>query len=171
MEAVVSLGDVTFARARVPSFEEQFQRLYADAYRVGFRLLGDRVEAEDVAQEACARAYSRWSAIHEYAEPWCVRVAGNLALDLLRARARAARRSERLSVEHPTVAGSSGADERVDLYRALAKLPRRQREAVVLRYLGDQSEQQTAALLGCSVGAVKTHASRGLAKLREVIER
>jgi RNA polymerase sigma-70 factor (sigma-E family) len=176
MEAVVTFGEVTALRSGSPAFEEAFPRLYADAYRVAFRLLGDRSEAEDVAQEACARAYSRWSSVHEYAEPWCVRVAGNLALDALRARTRAAKRQERLIHEHAPGTdalrpGAVGSDERLDLYAALAELPKRQREAVVLRYLGDQSEEQTAALLGLSVGSVKTHASRGLARLRQVIHR
>lgn len=165
----MTLGEVTVARHGLPPFDEAFPRLFADAYRVAFRLLGDRSEAEDVAQEACARAYSRWSSVHDYAEPWCVRVAGNLALDALRARARSVRRHERLTAEHPVT--GSGVDDRLDLYAALAKLPRRQRDVVMLRYLGDQSEQQTAATLGVSVGSVKTHASRGLAKLREVLDR
>lgn len=167
----MAFGEVTALRRGTPAFEEAFPRLYADAYRVAYRLLGDRSEAEDVAQEACARAYSRWSSVHEYAEPWCVRVAGNLALDNLRARTRAAKRQERLITEHTPVSGTTGTDERLDLYAALSDLPKRQREAVVLRYLGDQSEEQTAALLGLSVGSVKTHASRGLARLREVIQR
>src|SRR3954468_4261156 len=169
MEAVLTFGEVTALRRGSVAFEEAFPRLYADAYRVAFRLLGERSEAEDVAQEACARAYSRWSSVHDYAEPWTVRVAGNLALDALRARTRAIRRQERLVRERTTSTG--GVDERLDLYAALADLPKRQREAVVLRYLGDQSEQQTAALLGVSVGSVKTHASRGLARLRELVER
>jgi RNA polymerase sigma factor (sigma-70 family) len=53
----------------------------------------------------------------------------------------------------------------------LSKLPKRQRESVVLRYLGDLSEAQTADLMGCSVGSVKTHSSRGLSALREVLVR
>jgi RNA polymerase sigma-70 factor (sigma-E family) len=171
MEAVVTFGEVTALRRGVTGFDDAFPRLYADAYRVAFRLLGDRSEAEDVAQEACARAYSRWASIHEYAEPWCVRVAGNLALDALRARTRSAKRQERLITAQSSPTGGPGPDERLDLYAALADLPKRQRETVVLRYLGDQSEQQTAAVLGLSVGSVKTHASRGLARLREVIQR
>jgi RNA polymerase sigma-70 factor (sigma-E family) len=169
MEAVVALGEVGVAHPRPLAFDEAFPRLFSVAYRVAFRLLGDRSEAEDVAQEACARAYSRWTRVADYAEPWCVRVAGNLALDVLRARTRAAKRAG--GGESEPAAATAAVDERVDLQRALAALPRRQREAVVLRYLGDQSEEQTATILGCSVGSVKTHASRGLARLREVIGR
>jgi RNA polymerase sigma factor (sigma-70 family) len=56
--------------------------------------------------------------------------------------------------------------ERMDLTRALRRLPRRQRQVVVLRYLADWSEIDVAGELGCSTGAVKSHASRGLAALR-----
>jgi DNA-directed RNA polymerase specialized sigma24 family protein len=53
----------------------------------------------------------------------------------------------------------------------LAGLPERQREVLVLRYYGDLSEAQIAEALGISPGAVKTHAARGLASLRPVLER
>ena len=170
MEAVVTLEEVVVARAALPVFEDAFPRLFQDAYRVAFRLLGDRSEAEDVAQEACARTYSRWPGVHDYAEAWCVRVASNLALDALRARARGPRRQQHL-VSTSTPSPATAVDDRLDLYAALAVLPRRQREAVVLRYLGDLSEQQTAAVIGCSVGSVKTHSSRGLGRLRDVLGR
>ncbi|HVS68666.1 MAG TPA: SigE family RNA polymerase sigma factor [Mycobacteriales bacterium] len=156
--------------ATAPTFEEVFPVLIRDAYRVAYRLLGDRSEAEDVAQEACARAYSRWSSIRDHAEPWCVRVASNLALDLLRSRARAIKRNERAAAEQSNHTGPSS-DDRIDLYAALSKLPRRQRESVILRYLGDLSEAQTADVMGCSVGSVKTHSSRGLSALREALAR
>ncbi len=160
----------TVAAVATPSFEEVFPVLIRDAYRVAYRLLGDRGEAEDVAQEACARAYSRWSTIRDHAEPWCVRVASNLALDLLRARTRAAKRNERIAADQSRSAGPSP-DDRIDLYAALSKLPKRQRESVILRYLGDLSEAQTADVMGCSVGSVKTHSSRGLAALKQALAR
>jgi RNA polymerase sigma-70 factor (sigma-E family) len=166
----VTFEDTTATTAALPTFEEVFPVLIRDAYRVAYRLLGDRGEAEDVAQEACARAYSRWSTVRDHAEPWCVRVASNLALDHLRARTRATKRNERILTENSSKSGAS-ADDRLDLYAALSKLPKRQRESVVLRYLGDLSEAQTADLMGCSVGSVKTHSSRGLSALREVLVR
>jgi RNA polymerase sigma-70 factor (sigma-E family) len=166
----VTFEEAAASTSTTLTFEEVFPVLIRDAYRVAYRLLGDRSEAEDVAQEACARTYSRWSSVRDHAEPWCVRVASNLALDILRARTRATRRNERLRAIEMTTA-THGVDDRLDLYAALAKLPRRQRETVVLRYLGDLSEAQTADLIGCSVGSVKTHASRGLAALKEVIPR
>jgi RNA polymerase sigma-70 factor (sigma-E family) len=57
-------------------------------------------------------------------------------------------------------------DARQALIAALDRLPARQRAVVVLRYFADQTESQTAAAMGCSVGAVKSHASKALAKLR-----
>jgi RNA polymerase sigma factor (sigma-70 family) len=58
-------------------------------------------------------------------------------------------------------------DARQALISALDRLPARQRAVVVLRYFADQTESQTAAAMGCSVGAVKSHASKALAKLRD----
>lgn len=168
----MTFEDTAPATAAAPSFEEVFPVLIRDAYRVAYRLLGDRSEAEDVAQEACARTYSRWSTVRDHAEPWCVRVASNLALDVLRARTRATKRNQRVIASDAATAQlspSAGVDDRIDLYAALEKLPKRQRETVVLRYLGDLSEAQTADLMGCSVGSVKTHSSRGLAALKEVL--
>lgn len=60
--------------------------------------------------------------------------------------------------------------ERDYLMRALAALPRRQRTVLVLRYFNDLSDPEIAGALGCSVGTVKSQASRGLARLRESAE-
>ena len=145
-------------------FDESFPDLAALAYRVAFRLLGDRAEAEDVAQEALARAFARWRRVHDHAAPWVARVAANLALDQLRAKGR------RQQVELPADARAGSAEraalDRMELARLLESLPRRQREVVVMRYLADRSEADTAEALGTSVGSVKRHAHRGLATLR-----
>jgi len=141
-------------------FEEAFEDLYARAYRVGYQLLGRRSEAEDVAQETLARAYVRWRRIQAYAEAWVVRVAGNLAID-------AWRRGRRFrSTPTPDGASPGPTGTRIDLHRALARLSRRQRDVVVLRFLADLPEADVARVLGCSVGTVKQHATRGLTALR-----
>jgi RNA polymerase sigma-70 factor (sigma-E family) len=142
-------------------FDARFDDLAKLAYRVAYRLLGSRPEAEDVAQEALIRAYARWRRVQGHAEPWVARVATNLALDELR------RRSRRPAPAGPSVPDEAGsATDRLELGRLLAALPRRQREVVVLRYLADRSEADTAADLGTSVGSVKQHAHRGLNALR-----
>ena len=142
------------------SFTSAFPALYRHAYRVAYRLLGSASEAEELAQEALARAYQRWAKVSEYVEPegWVTRVVSNLVFDLSRRRKR-----ERLLAEH-AVPGPDA--DRLDLYRALADLSRRQRQVVVLRYVADLPESAVAEALGCSRGAVKQHASRGLAALR-----
>lgn len=143
------------------AFDDAYPSLFARAYRAAYRLLGVRADAEEIAQEALTRAYVRWMTVADYAEPWVVRVATNLAIDVARKRARISLEE----VEHAVMVDAY-ADERLDLARALAALPRRQREVVVLRYLGDFSESEIARVLDCSNGTVKSHASRGLTALR-----
>ena len=144
-------------------FEEAFEDLYARAYGVAYQLLGRRSESEDVAQETLARAYVRWRKVRSYAEAWVVRVAGNLAIDAWRRRQRIAPDADAES-RGDSAPGPDG--QRVDLHRALDSLSRRQREVIVLRFLADLPEADVAKALGCSVGSVKQHASRGLATLR-----
>jgi RNA polymerase sigma-70 factor (sigma-E family) len=161
-----STGGPLMVKPLPRSFELAFERLYRVAYRIAYRILGDRLDAEDVAQEALARTSIRWSKLHERPEGWVSRVASNLAIDRYR------RRSRR--TELPT--GPIGiVDERLgergDLVAALRKLPRRQREVVVMRYLADLSESDVAIALGCSVGSVKSNGSRGLAALRRDLTR
>ena len=101
--------------------------------------------------------------IRGYAEAWVVRVAGNLAIDGWRRR----QRLESDANAEDRGAFAPGPDgQRVDLHRALDSLSRRQREVIVLRFLADLPEADVAKALGCSVGSVKQHASRGLAALR-----
>jgi RNA polymerase sigma-70 factor (sigma-E family) len=145
------------------AFEEAFEDLYVRAYGVAYQLLGRRSESEDVAQETLARAFVRWRRIRGYAEAWVVRVAGNLAIDVWRRRQRVDTNAT-TDGQGATAPGPDG--QRVDLHRALDSLSRRQREVIVLRFLADLPEADVAKALGCSVGSVKQHASRGLATLR-----
>jgi RNA polymerase sigma factor (sigma-70 family) len=153
--------------ADAAAFEASYDELRRVAYRAAFRLLGDRDAAEDIAAETLTRAYSRWSSVREHALPWVVRVASNLALDRGRSLARTSGRQMLIDQATP----DPQLEERMDLQRALASLPRRQREVVVLRFLGDLSEKATAEALGIDVGTVKSHCARALARLRTSVER
>jgi DNA-directed RNA polymerase specialized sigma24 family protein len=146
----------------VDDFDAEFESLWSRAYGVAYVVLGDRGESEDVAQETLARALVRWKKVSAYAEPWVVRVAGNLAIDRVRTR----QRPRGL----PTYDLPPLDAQRVDLQRALLTLSPKQREVVMLRYLVDLPEAEVAQTLGCSVGTVKTHASRGLAAMRKSLE-
>ncbi len=142
-------------------FDEAFDELFPRAVRLGTRLLGDRAAAEDVAAEALARAYARWSKVGglPYRDGWVLKVATNLAIDRLRRRP-------------PEVAPAQDADFsdavelRMALNAALLTLAPRQRQAVALRYLGGLSDREVAQALGISLGSVKTHIHRGLHGLR-----
>lgn len=146
---------------RDDSFEAAFDELFPRAVRLASRLLGDRAAAEDVAAEALARAYARWSKIGSlpYRDGWVLKVATNLSIDRLR---------RRPPEVWPEMAGDfeDGVELRIALNAALLTLAPRQRQAVALRYLGGLSDQEVAQALGISLGSVKTHIHRGLKGLR-----
>jgi RNA polymerase sigma-70 factor (sigma-E family) len=146
-------------------FSAAFSELYALSYQVAFRVLGDRSDAEDVAQETLARTVLRWSALADQPHGWVVRVSANLAIDQYRRRRRAPTPPVRVAAT-----GDDDSAERLDLARALRSLPRRQREVLVLRYLADWSERDVARELGCSTGAVKAYGSRGVRALRRNLQ-
>src|SRR5690606_25207950 len=155
---------VVSANLRTPTgFEEAFDGLYATAFRVALRSLGNPTAAEDVAVETLARAFAHWGKIGDqpWREGWVVRVASNLAFDAARARSR-------FSDTPPEETGREDEDvaARVSLAQELARLPRRQREVLALRHLAGHSEAETAEGLRVSEGSVKTHLHRGLAAMR-----
>jgi RNA polymerase sigma factor (sigma-70 family) len=147
-----------------PSFDDRFAALAAVAYRVAYRLLGSRTEAEEVAQEALARAFVRWKSVSGHDEPWVARVATNLAIGRWRRRRPTVVFRDDLGALGP--APDALALERLGLIEALSRLPRRQREAVALRYLADLSEREVAAAMHTTVGSVKQHTYRAIARLR-----
>jgi RNA polymerase sigma factor (sigma-70 family) len=143
------------------SIEGRYEELFLCGYRTARTVLFDRDEAADVASEAVARAFARWNRIEAYAPAWVTRVSVNLALGHLRRRRRRPC-ADRLVDGEPSL-------DRVALAVELARLPRRQREVLVLRFLVDLDEERTAKVLGVSIGTVHTHASRGLARLRQIM--
>ncbi len=148
-------------RRSVDGFDEFFAESVGRVLAVGRRLAGDEAVAEDLAAEAFARAYARWGSVRSHPNPdaWVLRTMANLAVD---------RSRKRKVILRPEVAESP--DDAVVLHatlvEALARLPRRQRAVVTLRYLADMPERDVAQALSISTGSVKTHLSRGLAQLR-----
>lgn len=145
-------------------FEQACSALHEAAYRAAYRICGSREAAQDCAQEALARALVRWRRVADYALPWVIRVASNLALDDVRRRARLATTRAEAAYEDRASA------ERVDLARALRRLSARQREIVLLRHLADYSESEVARMLEISPSAVGTHAQRALKKMRGLLD-
>jgi RNA polymerase sigma-70 factor (sigma-E family) len=119
-------------------------------------------EAEEAVAEAYVRAWSRWQKIRTMNSPeaWIVRTAVNANISWWRKRRRES--------PHETLPESTVVDgtDRPDLVAALRRLPPRQRDVVVLRYLLDLDTKQTASQLGISVGTVTSQLHRGLAALR-----
>ena len=168
--------------ARRKQAQEEFDgfvRAQADRLlRVGYLLTGDLGEAEDFVQEALARVARRWGRVASMASPagYARQVLVNLVID---GAARRSRRGGELAgtssweLEHRADPHSEEpfalVDGRLTLLEALLRLPARPRAVLVLRYWEDVSEADTAELLGISVGTVKSMASRGLVRLREVL--
>src|ERR1700722_16546665 len=132
---------------------------------------GNRAEAEDLLQGAYERAYRRWGRITRRADPerYVRQILVNASIDRWRRIGRHPERPLAGSGAAPRTADTAAAvADRDLLLRGLAALAPRQRAVLVLRYFEDLSEAQTAAMLSCSVGTVKSQAARGLARLREI---
>jgi RNA polymerase sigma-70 factor (ECF subfamily) len=128
---------------------------------------GSAALAEDLAQEALARAFTRWSRIRDLEAPgaYVHRIAMNLATSAFRRRSAERRAHARAGVgrdtgHEPDTAGG------IAVRAALATLRPEQRKVIVLRYFLGHSVDETAALLGMPAGTVKTHTTRGIAALR-----
>mgnify|MGYP000985459793 FL=1 len=147
-------------------FDEVFRSLVPDVRRLTERILGDAASAEDATAEAFIRALTRWRRVKglPHRDAWIMRVAANVALDELR-------RRKRRPVADPgrteATAPETDPSSRLDVCRALAELPRRQREVLVLHHLAGLPEAEVADALGVSINTVKTHGARGIAQLRD----
>ncbi|MBO2451344.1 SigE family RNA polymerase sigma factor [Actinomadura barringtoniae] len=137
--------------------------------RTAALLCGARQDAEDLLQAALEKAYRHWGRLDPESdpEPYVRRILVNLAISRSR-RWKVLREIHMASP--PEVAADSGhhaVELRGTLMDELRRLGSRQRAVLVLRFWEDLSEAETAQALGCSVGTVKSQASRGLARLRE----
>ena len=172
--------DVTSSAGR-ESFEQFVEGSSSRLLTLAMLLTGhNRADAEDLLQTVLERAYRRWRRICRAGDPapYVRRMLVNAAVDrrrLLRRRPEQPLAGSDDRVGVPGVAGAAASDQATViatkelLWRALAQLPAGQRAVLVLRYYEDLSEAQTAALLGCSVGSVKTQASRALKKMRGIV--
>lgn len=142
--------------------------------RLAFLLTWDLDEADDLLQSAYARVLPHWDRVSTYDSPegYVRRVMVNLRTSWWR-RSRWREWPTDQVPERPWRAGSPTEDDAVTesevLLAALRALPERQRAAVVLRHWCDLSEAQTAEVMGCSVGTVKSSTARGLARLRTAL--
>jgi RNA polymerase sigma-70 factor (sigma-E family) len=136
--------------------------------RTGLALTADLGHAEDLTQAALIRTYLAWGRLRDpaAAEAYARTTLVRLALRARRRKWTGEIASARVP-EPPFRADGDGGDLAVDVRRALAALPPGQRAVLVLRYLDDLSEADTARVLGISTGTVKSRTARGLAALRQ----
>jgi RNA polymerase sigma-70 factor (sigma-E family) len=154
----------------VTDFESFFADEYGEVLRTVALAIGDRARAEEVTQEAFARAFRRWRTVSRADRPaaWVYVVALNAERSRFRRDSRVdldpapADRTARDAIE-PALA-------RVVVEGLLERLPPRQRAAIVLRYLGDLTVPEVARALGCAEGTVKSTLHDALRNLRVEME-
>jgi RNA polymerase sigma-70 factor (sigma-E family) len=145
------------------SFESFVAARSTALLRTAYLLTQDPQLAEDLLQTALAKSWRSWSRIDSNVEAYVRRVMVNTYASWWRRHWNGEAPTEDL----PEVAqSSSDIASTEDLRTALRRLPKRQRAVIVLRYFDDLTETQTAHVLGCSVGTVKSQTSKALAKLR-----
>jgi RNA polymerase sigma-70 factor (ECF subfamily) len=151
-----------FVRARWPTFARTAYLLCA----------GDLGRAEDLVQTALARTMLAWPRLHDRGDldGYVYRVMVRTQASWWQRRWHGERPTDVLPEPLHAPDLTRIVDDADQLGRALAQLPRQQRAAVVLRFYEDRSEREVADLLGCSPGSVKTHTSRGLARLRQILD-
>ena len=164
-------GAPSLPAAEPADFAELYPSLFLPAMRLAYRVTGDRALSEDLAAEALARAYARWSTVSGCASPtaWVLRVTTNLAIDAGRRRRLSVQALPHLSTPEGVGDFADVVASRVALAAALAALPRRQREAIALRYLAELSEDEVSRTLDIAPSSVRTHVQRGLQSLRRAL--
>jgi RNA polymerase sigma-70 factor (sigma-E family) len=163
---------------RQHSTRQEFDRFVGDTVdgllRAATLVVWDRAEAEDLVQECYFRLARQWPRVRRMEHPraYARKVLVNLALDTggrrHRHRAELDRVEDRMDTHEDAgaVRVLGRVEAHADLGRAMGTLAPRQRAALVLRYFEDLTEVQTAEVMGCSVGTVKSTTARALEKLR-----
>lgn len=151
---------------------EPFDRFYGREYQkvvaLAYALSGSRSGVEDLAQDAFMAAYRDWDRVGRFSDPgaWVRRVVANRSVSAWRRHLSELRAVARL-------AGGAGsrpaelAGDTIEVWKAVRRLPKRQAQAMALRYLEDRSIGDIAVILECSTGAVKQHLFRARQKLAE----
>lgn len=168
--AFVSATIKVMAAAEVSEpFEAFYRREFAPMVRLAAAVSGSHLVAEDIAQEAMTRAHRHWSTVSQYDKPgaWLRRVTINLAISSHSRMASEVKVRLKLGPP-PTV--PPPAEPHDEVWRAVRRLPGKQRAAVALHYLEDRSVAEIAGLIDCSESTAKVHLHRGRAALAQMLE-
>jgi RNA polymerase sigma-70 factor, ECF subfamily len=150
-----------------------FERYWLLAWRSAYGVLGDRVLAEDAAQDAVARAFGALERFDDSRPfgPWLKRIAVNVAIDHLRRSRRAALEDDFATFRAWTLGEAADEDlELVALAEAVAQLGMAKRLVIVLRYWLDLPLEEIAGVLGLPVGTVSSRLHRAVAELQRALE-
>jgi RNA polymerase sigma-70 factor (sigma-E family) len=147
--------------AKLEAFDEFVLSRSPALLRTAFLLVRDEGRAEDLLQTSLTKAWFAWGRVED-PEAYVRRVMVTTSASWWRRRWTLERPSDQI----PERTAGPGPARDQDLWVAIGHLPPRQRAVVVLRYLEDRTEADTADLLGCSVGTVKSQCSKALTKLR-----
>ena len=147
-------------------FSDFYRTHFGRVYRAAWVVAGNNAVADEATQEAFSRAFARWRRLrdHDWAIGWVITTALNVAKKQSRI---ADRQLGIKAIDHAT-SGSSAAS--LDLRRAMAELPKRQRHALVLFYIGDMPVRAVAEAMNISEGTVKAHLAHGRTALRKRLE-
>lgn len=163
---------ITSVTAKPGSAAESFDAFYLGSrqrtLRTVYAMTGDLGDAQDLVQEAYARAWQRWSTVSTYDDPeaWVRTVAWRLAAS----RFRKARNGVAALLRHGPPAPAPGPDpDNIDLVAALKQLPDAQRRAIVLHHLGGRSVAEVAVETGVPAGTVKARLARGRSALADLM--
>jgi RNA polymerase sigma-70 factor (sigma-E family) len=157
-----------------PDFDAFVQEHSATLLGVAVLLTADRGSAEDLLQVALLRTARRWAAARHNPAAYSRRVLVNLAKDNWRNRSRRPREVSEFTDVLPAAGTADAADERLlrleSVSRLVSRLPIGQRKVLVLRYFADLSVAETAVVLDCSEGTVKSQTNRALNSIRALLE-
>jgi RNA polymerase sigma-70 factor (sigma-E family) len=140
--------------------------------RLAYVMLGDRPSAEDVVQEAFCSLYRRWDRLHD-ADSAVYYVRSSVLNGCRSVRRRRAVRRHGLADEPAAVSAETvvlSGEERADVVRAVGRLPRRQREAVVLRFYCDLADEQIARVMGIGPSTVRSTIHRAIEALGRALK-
>ncbi len=176
----VSTPDAASGQPAAWTADEALERLYVAHYRglvrLAVLLLHDQGAAEEVVQDAFVAVHQRWAQMRDPQQAFAYvrRSVVNGTHSVGRRRGVERRHLARLASQEVVRPGAdhdlAESERRHRVLEALQQLPRRQREVLVLRHYADLDEAGVAAALGISRGAVKSHAHRAAARLRELLE-
>jgi RNA polymerase sigma-70 factor (sigma-E family) len=148
-----------------PGFDEYVAARSGRLLGTAYLLTRDHGQAEDLLQTALTKAWFAWSRIDGDPEPYVRKVLVNTYASWWRRKWNGEQPTEQMPDRAaPDHAGPAASAQ--DLWQAMGRLPRRQRAVVVLRYFEDLTEAETARVLDCSVGTVKSQTAKALARLR-----